>query len=386
MTLLHHRKYAISLYGIVVFLYWMSQYLYIPTLPVYIRAKTENLAMVGTVLAMYGLWQAIIRLPLGIAADWVGWRKPFIMACLALGVLGSWILGTSETLTGLIVGRALTGLAAGSWVLLIVSFNNLFSQQDAVRATTLITLVSLLSRWLSTSVTGFLNTWGGYVLAFFLAALVAVLALLLMIPAPETRRPPKRPSLQSLFTLVTRKDVLLPSLLSMIVLYVVWGLSYGFFPLLAKQLGASEVTLSALVSMSIVIVILGNLAATAIAPKVGTRRMVALSFVIQSVGIGLTALAPSLPVVFVAQFLVGYTFGVSYPLLMGLSIQYVAEHERATAMGLHQAVYSIGMFGGPWLSGLLADSIGMRPMFAVTCIGCAALGVIGTYLLTGKEK
>ncbi len=387
MGLSTHRKYAISVYSLVVFLYWMSQYLYIPTLPVYIRAKTENLAMVGMVLSMYGLWQAIIRLPLGIIADWVGWRKPFIMICLALGVLGSWMLGTSETLTGLIVGRALTGLAAGSWVLLIVSFNSLFSQQEAVRATTLITLVSLVSRWLSTSVTGFLNTWGGgYVLAFFLAALVAVLALLLMIPAPETRRPPTRPGLQSLLRLITRKDVLLPSLLSMIVLYVVWGLSYGFFPLLAKQLGASEVTLSVLVSTSVVIVIVGNLAATAIAPKVGTRRMIALSFVIQTVGIGLTALVPSLPIVFVAQFLVGYTFGVSYPLLMGLSIQYVAEHERATAMGLHQAVYSIGMFGGPWLSGLLADSIGMGPMFGISAIFTCILGVSGTYWLASTPK
>ena len=386
MALLHHRKYAISLYSIVVFLYWMSQYLYIPTLPVYIHAKTENLATVGTVLAMYGLWQAIIRLPLGIAADWVGWRKPFIMACLALGALGSWMLGTSETLTGLIVGRALTGLAAGSWVLLIVSFNSLFSQQEVVRATAMITLVSLISRWLATSVTGFLNTLGGYALAFFLAALVAVLALLLTIPAPEMRRPPKRPSLQSLLKLVTRKDVLLPSLLSMIVLYVVWGLSYGFFPILAKQIGASEVTLSALVSMSVFIVILGNLAATTIAPKVGTRRMVAFSFLIQTVGIGLVAVAPSLSVVFVAQFLAGYTFGVSYPLLMGLSVQYVAEHERATAMGLHQAVYSIGMFGGPWLSGLLADSIGMGPMFGITAIFNCILGLSGTYWLASTSK
>jgi MFS family permease len=45
---------------------------------------TDNLALVGVVLAMYGLWQAIIRLPLGIAADWFGRCKPFIVACFAL--------------------------------------------------------------------------------------------------------------------------------------------------------------------------------------------------------------------------------------------------------------------------------------------------------------
>ena len=55
--------------------------------------------------------------------------------------------------------------------------------------------------------------------------------------------------------------------------------------------------------------------------------------------------------------LAGCSSGVNYPLLMGMSIQFVAETERATAMGLHQAVYAIGMFAGPWLSGMLADSL-----------------------------
>ena len=385
MALLHNRKYAIALYALVVFLYWMSQYLYMPTLPVYVQSKTENLAVVGIVLAMYGLWQGIIRLPLGIAADWIGWRKPLIMACLGLGVLGSWMLGTSDTISRLIVARSFTGLAAGCWVLLIVSFNSLFSQQEVVRATAMITLVSSISRMISTGVTGFLNDWRGYFFAFFLAALVGALALLLMFPAKEARRPSKRPKLQNLVRLATRKDVLLPSFLSMIVLYVVWGTTYGFFPLLASKLGASEVTLSILVSLNVAIVILGNLTATTIVPKVGIRRMATLSFLIQAAGIGLASVAPSLALVFVAQFLVGYAFGVNYPLLMGMSIQFVAEHERATAMGLHQAVYSIGMFSGPWLSGLLADSIGMRPMFAFTAAACAGLGIVGTRWLSADR-
>ncbi len=73
------------LYIFVAFLYWTSLYLYVPTLPVYIEAKAQNLALVGGVLAMYGLWQMIVRLPLGIAADWLGRRKPFIL--VGLGTL-----------------------------------------------------------------------------------------------------------------------------------------------------------------------------------------------------------------------------------------------------------------------------------------------------------
>jgi DHA1 family multidrug resistance protein-like MFS transporter len=63
----------------------------------------------------------------------------------------------------------------------------------------------------------------------------------------------------------------------------------------------------------------------------------------------------------------------------------VADAERTTAMGLHQAVYAIGMFGGPWLSGLLADAMGIRPMFGVTAFLCLALGLLMTRWLAADR-
>ncbi len=87
------------------------------------------------------------------------------------------------------------------------------------------------------------------------------------------------------------------------------------------------------------------------------------------------------------QACVGLGQGIGYPALMGMSIQHVDDGERTTAMGLHQAVYAIGMFGGPWLSGILADAIGIQPMFGVTAAACLVLGVLGTYWLAeGKEE
>ena len=64
----------------------------------------------------------------------------------------------------------------------------------------------------------------------------------------------------------------------------------------------------------------------------------------------------------------------------------VADAERATAMGLHQSVYSIGMFAGPWLSGLLADAIGIRPMFGVTAFACLAVSVFLIRLLPRQSE
>ncbi len=379
------RKWLITLYTVAVFLYWMALYLYVPTLPVYAQSKADDLALVGVVLSMYGLWQAVIRLPLGIAADWLGWRKPFIIAGFALAGLGAWVMGAAADVQGLILGRAITGLAAGTWVPLVVVFSSLFPPEEAVRASALLTLVGSVGRMLATAATGSLNELGGYPLAFFLAAVAAALAIVIVFPSQEQRRPPRAPSVQSIGRLVTRRDVLLPSLLSAVNQYATWATTFGFLPIIAQQLGATGVTQSILVTMSIAVVTLGNLMATTLIRVMGTRRLVYLSFWLIAIGTGSAAVAPSLPMVFFAQLCLGLSQGIGYPVLMGMSIQNVADAERTTAMGLHQSVYAIGMFTGPWLSGILADAMGIRPMFGVTALACLALGLFGTSQLSGHR-
>ncbi len=370
------RRRSGALYVLAVLLYWISLYLYLPTLPTYIQGKSASLALVGVILSQYGLWQALIRIPLGIAADWLGRRKPFIIAGILLSGLGAWLMGTAETASGLGVGRAITGLAAGTWVPLIAAFSGLFPPQEAVRATAILTGVGSVGRVVATGMTGVLNETSGYALAFLLAAGVAILAVLAILPARETPRPVQPPSAASLGRLVTRRDVLLPSLLGAVGQYATWAVPFSFLPIRAAQLGAGDVVQSALVSLHIALVTLGSFATTALVRRSSARRMVAAGFVLLSAGIGCAALAPTLPWVFGAQVCIGLAQGVSYPVLMGMSIENVSDAERTTATGLHQAVYAVGMFAGPWLSGLLADALGIPAMFGVTAVGCLAAGAL----------
>jgi MFS family permease len=365
------------LYAAVVFLYWMSLYLYVPTLPMYVQTKTANLAMVGTVLSMYGLWQALTRLPLGIVVDWVGWRKPFIIGGLALAGLGAWLMGSAPGVNGVLVGRAITGLAAATWVPLVVVFSALFPLEDAVRASAVLTLVNSAGRAAATALSGPINVVGGYGLGFTAGVGVATLAVLVALLAVDRRNPPKRPSLGGIGRLITRRDVLLPAVLSAVGHYVTYATVFAFLPIFAKRLGADNVLLSAMVTSNLVLFTLGNLGATALVKRTGARPLVYLCFGLLFVGVAGAALAPSLAWLFTAQLLIGLGMGIGYPVLMGMSIRYVADPERATAMGLHQSVYAIGMFAGPWLSGILAEAIGIRPMLGITAVVSLIVGVLG---------
>ncbi len=369
----HERRLNITLYISGAFLFWVSLFIYVPTLSTYVHGRIHNLAIVGIILSMYGLGQVLIRIPLGIAADGLGRRKPFILGGLALAGIGAWLLNISHGAGGLITGRALTGLAAGAWVPMIVAFSSLFSPKDAIRATTIITLACSAGRVAATAINGTLNNWGGYALPFLLAAGAAVVAILLLLPISEPRRPASPPSLNSLARLISSRDVLLPTLLAAMLQYVNWTATLSYIPLLVLQLGGTGVTQSLFVSMNIGVVVLGNLAAVTFFDRFGIRRSIYQGFGTLSLGLGIAALAPSLKVLFVGQFLLGMAEGIIYPVLMGLSIRQVSDNERNTAMGLHQAVYAIGTFVGPWLSGLLAAALGLRSMFGLTAVACLAL-------------
>jgi len=380
------RGLAIVLTSLTVGLYWISLYLYVPTLPVYTQTFTTSLALVGTVLAQYGLWQAVIRLPLGIASDWLGTSKPFVYLGLILAGAGAWLMGHTGSVNGVLIGRAVTGFAAGSWVVMVVAFSSLFPPREAVRATALLTVVNSVSRMFATGLTGVLNDWGGYGLAFTLSTIVAGVAVLLYLPIKEEQVKRRSPTLRDTGILILRRDVLLPSLLNAVVQYSSYATTFGFLPILAKQLGASNIMQSLLVSMNLLVGLLGNLITTWLVKRVGSRTLVLSGFTIAASGIGILWLANGLAWIYLAQFLLGLGSGIAYPTLMGMSIENVEGSSRSTAMGLHQAVYALGMFSGPWLSGIVAGWLGVQAMFGITAFIILGLGLLGGRMLRSRIK
>jgi len=275
------------------------------------------------------------------------------------------------------------GFAAGTWVPLIVLFSSLFPPKEAVRASALLTLVSSVSRMVATGVTGSLNARYGYAAPFMLAAIAAAAAVVAMLPSRETPNAPRPANLRSFWAILSRRDVLVPSLLSMVFMYCNWASTYGFVPIIAQGLGGSDVTISLMLSMNLLITTLGNLFTGAAVVRFGERAMVYLTFISVGLGVAGAAWAPNLTWLFVSQLCIGLAHGVGYPALMGLSIRDVEETQRTTAMGLHQSIYAIGMFAGPALTGVLGAAIGLRATFYATATVALVLGILGTQYMRG---
>ncbi|MFN7197383.1 MAG: MFS transporter, partial [Hylemonella sp.] len=73
----------------------------------------DDPALVGLAMGIYGLTQALLQLPFGLASDRWG-RKRVIVAGLLVFAAGSFVAALAASVWGLLIGRALQGAGAVS--------------------------------------------------------------------------------------------------------------------------------------------------------------------------------------------------------------------------------------------------------------------------------
>ena len=360
-------------------LYWISLYLYVPTLPTYVGRRTSDLALVGLVLSMYGLWQALARLPVGIAVDATGRGKPFIVGGFLLAAAGAAAMSASRSVAALAAGRSLTGLAAATWVPLVAIFSGLFPPERAVLAASLLNLTGSIGRMVATSLTGVLNEAGGYGLAFALAAAASAAAIVVVLVTPIERRAPRRIALASVLALARRRDVLLPSALQTVLVFGEWAVVPELHPAVRRVVRGRRHRQEPSRHRGDGVQHGGergeHVARAARAARHAREPRLRDP--------GLRASRPPRPHPRSRRCSPPARWsrrptGIGYPTLVGLTLRRVDQAERSTAAGMHQSLYAVGMFGGPWLGGLIAAAAGLRVMFAVV----AAIVLAASWVLT----
>ena len=147
----------------------------------YLGATT---ALLGVALGIYGLTQACLQIPLGIASDYLG-RKPVIVLGLVIFAFGSFVAGQADSIIELIVGRALQGCGAiASAVMALVA--DVTSEENRTKAMAVIGASIGLSFSLAMILGPALAAMGGIDIVFYLAgglALVGIAILLVFVPS-----------------------------------------------------------------------------------------------------------------------------------------------------------------------------------------------------------
>jgi predicted MFS family arabinose efflux permease len=376
-----HSPADLILFGTATFLFWTALYLYVPILPAHAESMGSSLVMVGAVISSYAIAQLLLRMPVGAWADHVGRRKPFVVGGLLFASAGAGIMAVAPDPWSLFAGRAVTGIAAATWVVSSVFFASYFTAERTARGIGIISFVNNGAMVAATSVGGLLaDQWNAEVV-FAFAAVLGLIGVGFLFPVREQRMVRKTRSLASFRAVALQPDLLRTSFASMLLQFAGFASIFSFTLVYAARIGAGPSDLGLITGSYLGAATVATLVTVYLVERSGFLFTVTLGVAIMGGTLLVTPLATTLGVLVALQLAVGVGRGLSNTALMAMSIRTVAPENRVTAMGVYQAVYAIGMFAGPVVGGVVAGAIGIDSVFYLSGL----LALVGGALLYFKR-
>ncbi len=363
-------------------LYWFSLYAYVPILPGYAESLGASHWMVGIILGSYGFTQMLLRIPLGIYSDSLNRRKVFVIFGVVTACIGAVGMYLFPTPIMLLVFRALTGVAASTWVTYTVLFSSYFRESDAPKAIGYIGSFNALGQMAAMILGGFAAQTVGRSAPFVVAAAGGMLGIVLSFMIRERRVTRPRTRASELVAVGRQPRLLFVSALAILIQLITFATAYGFTPIAAERIGAGDFELGLLTTLSTAPVIFASaLSGAVFAERFGERRTLIAGFMLLGLASAAIPFVRVMVLMYATQFIAGFARGVVFPLLMGVSIKSMKDRERATAMGFFQAIYGIGMSVGPVFVGVVSDALSLAWGFWLVGI-CGIVGALVVHLLS----
>lgn len=337
----------------------------------------DDPALIGLAMGVYGLTQALLQFPFGMASDRIG-RKRAIVFGLLLFAAGSFVAALAPTLTWLAIGRGLQGAGAIS-----AAITALLADQtrDNVRTKSMalvgisIAAMFALSLIIAPVLVGLVGLNGLFAMNGGLA-LIGVMATIWWVPPePQQHRQLPRGHLLE----VLRMPALLRLNFGVFVLHAVQLSMWMAVPAMLVQAGLPgehhwKVYLPTVLGS---FVIMGGLFSL---ERRGYLRAVFLTAVglIALVQVGFWAEASSTPSVSALAFLL-FIFFVGFNVLEAsqpsMASRLAPGPARGAAMGVYNTLQSLGLFAGGLIGGSLMKHLGAQGLFTV-CAGAMLLWLL----------
>lgn len=360
----------------VMVLFWAALYVYIPVLSPLAAERGASLRLIGIIVGSYGVVLFVSRIPLGIWSDRRNARAAFVRAGFVASVVGSLGLAYFDAPLLMIVFRGATGVTAAMWVMLTVLFASHFPVERTAEAMGVAITCSYLSQTVATLLGGAVAQQWGWEAPFAAAAALSVMGLLLSRGLTEGPFAASDvPTKEEIIGVVRNPTVLLVSLLAALALGVQLMTIYGFTPVLASRHGAGPATLGVLAFVSTAALAGSSfVSGKYLSRRVARRSIILAGFVLLAVFTPLVPVSASLLAIGAFQSVAAVGIGLVLTPLTALCLEAVPSRLRATAMALFQAIYSLGIFGGPIIAGAAAEAYGLTSAF-LAALAFSLLGI-----------
>lgn len=360
----------------------LGMFLVLPVLALYaatLPGASDNKALVGMAMGIYGLTQAVFQLPLGMASDKFG-RKKVIYWGLIVFAAGSFLAAAADSLPMLVAGRALQGAGAVSAAVTAL-LADLTRNEVRTRAMSMIGLSIGLTFSASLVVAPIVADWIGVPGLFILTGVLTVISIGVvawMTPNPEDSKLHEDTQAQPGRLGEVLKN---PQLL---------GLDFGIFALHAAQMALFTTLPFAMEQLGLLksqhwkvylpstIIGLILMVPLIIVGETRNRLKQVFIFGIACIAVAQIALMFGLNSIWlITAFMVVYFIGfnVLEASLPSMVSKIAPSDLKGTAMGVYNTMQSVGLFTGGAVGGMLFQHYSFGGVFAF-CSGLMLLWLL----------
>lgn len=356
-------------------------------LPVFaLHARTlpggDNLTLVGLALGAYGLTQAVLQIPFGVASDRVG-RKKVIVAGLLLFIAGSLVGAVAEDVVTLVVARCLQGAGAISAAVTALAAD-LTREQHRTKVMAMIGSTIGLVFAGSLVLAPLLYNGIGMDGMFALIAALGLAALLVvwrLVPAPPLLLTAvRRASLGE----VARDGQLLRLNFGVFALHLIQMAMWVAVPAALLNAGGLPLASHWQVYLPVVLVSFALMVPAIIqAERKGRMKQVFLSAIglLLAAQLGFMLGYESMAVVIAMLLVFFVAFNIMEASQPSLVSRLAPPEAKGAALGIYNTVQSLGAFLGGTLGGVFGQHFGAVGVFGL----CAAVALIWLLVALGMK-
>ncbi len=365
----------------------LGLFILFPIFSVYAYQYNASPIMIGVVLGVYGITQAMLQIPFGYLSDKYG-RKPLIIFGLILFFLGSIIAAQADDIITLIIGRALQGMGAISAVLM-ASVADFVAEENLVKANAIIGVqigfAFVLAIIISPSLSFYISLSG----IFYFIAILALIALIIAIKTPDNKTIIKYYPISWLSIKDVLSKKLAPIYLSIYLLHLILSANFVALPIIiVSQIPLQDnwhiylpVMLIAFVFMLPFIIIANKYHKMPVILITSIAVLSIIEFLFYKFS------QPSLMNIVILLSIFFIFFNVLEASLPSLVAKFAKKNKKGISMGVFSTAQFLGVFSGALLGGLVYAKYQLNTIFLFLAI-IALVWAIVIFLLKNfiKEK
>jgi MFS family permease len=334
-------------------------------------------ALIGLAIGIYGLTQAALQIPFGMASDRFG-RKPVIILGLLIFAIGSVVAATADTMNGVILGRALQGAGAiAAAVMALVA--DLTREEKRLGAMAIIGMSIGVAFAVSLILGPVLNSWIGVDGIFWLTgvlALVAIVVLKFVVPNPvRSTLHRDAQTVPAQLKNVVRDPQLLRLDFGIMCLHAMLTATFVVLPLSLRDHAGLIVDHHWYVYLPVMVFAMLLMVPFIIIAEKKRRMKTVFTASVVALGVGELIFMlgyDSITGIVLGLFIFFTAFNVLEASLPSLVAKMVSPDNKGTAMGVYSSSQFIGAFFGGVSGGWLYGAYGFEAVFGL-CAGLSAV-------------